>query len=333
MSQTASPDPAYLNSNLWQMKQAAIGKTPFTVIFSDLDDSLYHPHRPEVTTKVFEYCAAKNWPIAVVTGVNIEGVLARSQKGQFPPPHLIVGHVSTDIWVLQGDQPTKESYLQDMTFDKSLKEKFPRHEIVKKGAKICEELAQAKPMLAFTFQESEREKEYLKTSAVTPEPYKVSFYFKAVSPEELASVNKLLQDSFPDQCILVSDHTSHNRRFPEDAPMYCADILPVSKGDAVSYLADLLHIEQGIAAGDSGNDKELLLETPSQFLSVVAGGAKAELTKVIKSLPITPTQTPGLGKIEAFGKQPKFFYQEPHPEHLGPETILEALPLLPVLYR
>jgi hypothetical protein len=63
----------------------------------------------------------------------------------------------------------------------------------------------------------------------------------------------------------------------------CVDVAAFSKNKAVKYIMKLTKSDIGIVAGDSGNDKLMILNAPSA--AIIAGGANKELIDEIMKIP------------------------------------------------
>jgi hypothetical protein len=82
--------------------------------------------------------------------------------------------------------------------------------------------------------------------------------------------------------------------------------LPITKSDAVNSVSDQYQTEINIIAGDSGNDKEMILSEGD--ISIVVGGAKQELVDALKNaLDFTPLKS--FTRRYESGKQ-RFFWKE-----------------------
>lgn len=319
-----SPPAMYRDSRIWQMREYARNmRAPFIVIFADLDDTFYHPEVPNVSQQLYTYCQEKKWPIVILTGNSFNGVMAKISNGILPAFSVIVGHVSTDMWIQDAQNPL--TYRQDTDFEEYIRQrKFDRGQIIEKGFNLIQ--TQQKKLPEFAFQNTEAERKFIKTR-VTQEPYKVSFFLTASSVAKVARIKTILENHFKPYTVLISDHTAYNRTQKKKWPKkFCLDILPLSKGDAVNYLARLLAIKKGIVAGDSGNDIQMLMDTPPQLLSVLVGGSKAEALAAIRKATIShDTHQPGIRVIVNARGSKKLCYVEPDTSRRGPESILKAL--------
>ena len=310
-------------SNLWK-KTSERG-----ALFIDLDDSFYHPTVPGVTQDLYNKSVEQGWPVIVVTGNAFEGVLPRVISNQIPAPHIIVGSVGTEIWVLHDDAALQTAYRKDAAFEQHiLSMGYNRYDIAKKVADLITEMSDTESHHNFSFQHPERETSYLHKGEPTPEPFKVSLYYYTNTVEDLESLRSRLLEMFPNHTILISYHTTYNQAHAgEDVKAYCVDILPIGKAGAVNYLTQALNISQGMVVGDSGNDVEMLLETSPALLSLLVGGAKKEAEVALQTGNSIQVEDWRVNLFTMNG-QTKICSIDQSQKRVGPESVIAALHML-----
>lgn len=278
---------AYTGSELISMldKQADAGE-PETALCVDIDNTFHKKGYEEAMRKLTEHANERNVPIIAVTGNGFEGVLKRITSGELPPFAGIAGAVGTELWILHRNATTgKISYEKDVFFEATLREAvYNRLDIVKKADRMIQELSVAHPDWHLNFQVPEHEAAFLKDQTIEHQPFKTSFHFFS-QPTGIDTVGKEMHAHFPGNYIVICEEINHNRTLPPDAPVrkYCIDILPIGKSGVVTYLSKLVGIKQGIVAGDSGNDIEMLTGN-KQLDAVLVGGHTAEAGAGIRRL-------------------------------------------------
>lgn len=241
-----------------------------TAIFTDLDDTFVHPNDSDSRWEIAEFCKQHNWKLVIVTGNDWPALEPRLASKEFPYPDAIIAQVGTDIWY-QGQDAT--TYQRDEDFRARLAGSgFRRQEIVRQGEILVAKLAADFPQWQLEFQPWE---------PAPDQPYKVSFYFTASTLNDVASIERQSRQHFAPYRVIISEHTSYNRAHPDRPTRYCADVVPTGKAEAVTYIAEKWSVTKGIVAGDSGNDVDMLLNTPPQILSVLVADAKPEAVAAI----------------------------------------------------
>ncbi|MDO8601890.1 MAG: HAD family hydrolase [bacterium] len=278
---------AYTDSELIRMLdlQADSGE-PETALCVDIDNTFHKKGYEEAMRQLTQNANERHIPIIAVTGNGFEGVLERINSGELPPFAGIAGAVGTELWILHRDATTgKMTYKKDTFFENTLREAvYDRLEIVKKSELMIRELSTSRPNWQLNFQQPEREEVFLKDQNAEHQPFKTSFHFFA-SPSEIDVVGKEIHTRFPGNYIVICEEINHNRTLAENAPIrkYCIDILPIGKSGVITYLSKLVGIKQGIVAGDSGNDIEMLTRSCG-LDAVLVGGHTAEAASEIHKL-------------------------------------------------
>lgn len=278
---------AYTGSELIMMldKQADSGE-PETALCVDIDNTFHKKGYEEAMRQLTQNANEHHIPIIAVTGNGFEGVLTRINSRELPPFAGIAGAVGTELWILHRNDATgRMTYKKDTFFENTLCEAvYNRLEIVKKSERMIKELSITRPNWQLNFQQPENEAAFLKNQTTPHQPFKTSFHFFS-SSAEIDTVGKEMHARFPANYIVICEEINHNRTLAENAPIrkYCIDILPIGKAGVITYLSKLVGIKQGIVAGDSGNDIEMLTKT-NVFSPVLVGGHTAEAGAGIQKL-------------------------------------------------
>lgn len=240
---------------------------PKQALITDIDNTFYRSDNPAAIAAAWrlrEQATYDSYPIIAVTGNSYTVIQRRIDSGELPNFDTIVGSVGTEIWQQQSD-----TYIFDAAYDDRLKQTGYEHQHVTADADaLLTSLNATMPDVSLQFQD-----------ASVNSVYKTSLYFFADNPTDLLIITQEFAHHFPKYKIVVSEEIHYNATLqPDDArKKYCLDIVPATKADAVNYLIDTMHLTKGIVAGDSGNDIDMLLDTPDSFVAVAVGGYKQEL--------------------------------------------------------
>lgn len=320
----------YLGSELLKIKKTQENnQRPFTVIVTDIDNTFIREDRLDASKELIKKAEKENYPIIAVTGNSFEGVKNRIEEGELPYFQIIAGSVGTEIWILKEKPTGEKEYIKDEMFEKILKASgFERKELTKRAMELVEELQNNYPNADFSFQKPEEEKDYLDGKISNVQPFKISFYFLASSLEEINQIGKEIHKKFPNQKFVIAEEIGYSKNHPEEKrKKYCLDILPVTKAEVVNYLTFLTDIKQGIVAGDSGNDIDMLINS-AKLNAVLVGGAKPEAELAIDSVITGKKKGRRSFKIITGSTgESKFCYKETG-NLLGPESILRAIEIL-----
>ena len=302
-----------------------------TALFTDIDNTFYKAGKENAMAYLTEKAKEGNVPIIAVTGNDFNGVHKRIESGELPHFQVIAGSVGTEIWVLHKSEDGKYEYKKDEYFEKLLTEGgFEREELVKKSLDLIKELSVKSPESRFDFQIPEIESAWLADKTAKCQSFKISFYFFA-DRQSLEQISKMAQEYFPSQSVIICEEINYNSTLSPDEVVkkYCLDVLPIAKGDTVNYLSKLSDIQQGIVAGDSGNDVEMLLHSGS-LNSVLVGGYKPEAEKYIgEALTVKKRGRRSLQKIVQPDGSIKAIYIEQEPgQHQAAESIKRAAEIL-----
>lgn len=245
-------------------------------LITDIDDTLYradHDGAVKAAWDLRDKATNTPYPIIAVTGGDYEQLVrARLESKELPILDVLVTSVGTEIRYPMPDN----SYEKDEEYDRLLKASgYDRLAILGKLQAVLTDLRQAGNEI--DFQEPQAEAVYLKKPDPSYLPYKVSLHFFA--DDDGRSIAQVFKQAFPALKIVVAEEIHHNATLAPDQTYkkYCLDIMPATKADAVNYLIKKLALDQGVVAGDSGNDIDMLLETPKSFVAVAVGGHKDEL--------------------------------------------------------
>jgi hydroxymethylpyrimidine pyrophosphatase-like HAD family hydrolase len=276
---------------------------PRTMIHTDIDNTFKMADRTRIDTSfaLFETLRKHHIPIHAITGAGFSSVLERIEKGELPYFSVISSKVGTERYILT-EKDGKKEYIRDVSWDEKMRQTgYDRKTVVLKLKNLIE-----KPPIkitGFTFQNPSEEEEFLK-SGITEQPFKTSCYFFSSDPKKAAIE---IRKKFPDCRVVICEEINHNRQIkPGEPKKWCLDILPITKSDAVNSVSDQYQTEINIIAGDSGNDKEMILSEGD--ISIVVGGAKQELVDALKNaLDFTPLKS--FTRRYESGKQ-RFFWKE-----------------------
>lgn len=112
---------------------------------------------------------------------------------------------------------------------------------------------------------------------IAPQDKKISFFSES-TPEEAAGMKKAIHEILASPQIdreKVKVIISHDADLTSGVVRFNIDLVPVSKQDAIEFMAKKYHIK-AIVAGDSGNDADMIANAEG---GIVVGGVKAELTQ------------------------------------------------------
>lgn len=350
--------PEYRNSILVSLlaKQLEIGRRPFLAA-TDIDGTWYVRTQPgesrekilrESTEETLQFLNENHIPLGASTGRDLESVFAEQRKGNLPAFAFLVTAVGTEIWVRQIDG----HYLLDKNYEAAFKDKFPRSKIYELLNDLKEKIDKEDPQLGLVFQardkeenvsawagisaqyqnNSEREEAAKKQNlAPRPEPYKISFYFNAASLEEIGLVSSKFHERLNKAELghlkVIISKSSYGPKTEDGQSRYYIDVVPVSKGDAISYLAQISGALT-IAAGDAGND-ELMLKAAD--LGVVVGNTKPELTEALDQIK-PEKQTSHFKKFkDEQGKLHLLYIDDSSKGREGPESLVRAIHAFSIL--
>lgn len=260
------------------LAQAKAGRKRSALI-TDIDNTLYRAGHKVAVQAAWDLRAKATeapYPIIAVTGAGYEQLVrARIEAHELPVLDVLVTSVGTEIRYLLPDG----SYQKDEIYDEQLKSTgYNRLSVVRQAQEII-----AAQEHEVTFQNPAAESAYLASLDPTYLPYKASLHFFAEDGGK--EIQKVFKRKFSDLKIVVCEEINHNAKLKPDEKRkkYCLDIMPATKADAVNYLIKKFVIEQGVMAGDSGNDIDMLLETPKSFVAVAVGGHKAEIKQALET--------------------------------------------------
>ena len=263
-------------------QQEEIGRKR-TALITDIDNTFYragHEAAVKAAWDVRQKAMDAPYPIIAVTGADYEALVrGRLESNELPTVEIVVSSVGTEIWFLQPDG----SYQKDDDYEKLLQAAgYKRLSITIRTRDLLPKLRKAG--YEIDFQEPTVEAAYIKNPDPTHLPYKVSLHFFA-DEKKWSDIAKLFEQEFKRSKIVVCEEIHHNATLPpgERHKKYCLDIMAATKADAVNYLIEKLRLEQGVVAGDSGNDIDMLLKTPDTFVAVAVGGHKPELKAALEA--------------------------------------------------
>lgn len=270
-------------------RQKEKGEEP-AALFSDFDGTLFSGDISK-TAGLVNLAKQKDVPVIPVTGRGalalkalVDGFVAEYNQQHPDQPveeinfDAIIGAVGTEIYIAKS-KDGKTEYKKDEKYERQMIEQgFVRPEIARKVAELVTELSELHPELSIDYQDAfvDVEKEYLTGNVgAKVQPFKISLNFNAKDTEEVELVRKHFEDKFPTLMVVISQAVIYNSDNQDERKQYCLDILPVTKADAVDYLAKKVGVSQGLVAGDSGNDSTMLADSEN-LEAVLVGGHKPE---------------------------------------------------------
>ncbi len=298
---------------------------PFSVAYTDVDNTFYRQDRHDVAQELGRAASEGGYPIIAVTGNDYGGMMNRINSGELPRFDLIIGAVGTEVWALQEDGQT---YAPDRFFERTLQESgYQRPEVAAKVGQFIDSMNTARPDLTIALQRAEEEAAYLRgNAAANVQPFKISCTFFASSEAEVAEFSQSTNIWFPEQKAVICEEIGYNSQLPAGQwpRKYNLDVLPITKLGAIEYTSDLLDVKQGIVAGDSGNDIDMLLQSDS-LTAVVVGGAKNELRQAASAATAEKQTRWRTGEQNGSSKT---VFIEDQPDQLGPDSVLHAAKVL-----
>lgn len=320
-------DETYASSSILLKRDVQVARgEAFTAGFTDIDNSYFRHDRAEVSRELADQAEKQAYPLICVTGNDFGGVMHRVDDGQLTRFDIVIGSVGTEIWALQ----SYGTYKKDMLFEKMLLDSgFDRVTIAAHAAQCMRSINAGNDRLQLQYQNASLETDFLSTADMTGvQPFKLSFHFFAESEDELRQFTVDAATQFPQQELVICEEIGHNSQLgPDDTrKKYCLDIVPVTKAGAVRYVAELLDVQKGIVAGDSGNDTDMLVNSGG-LAAIVVGGAKAELLSAVSEK--TGNEAKGsFTQVRDEMNGVKAYYVERDANRLGPDSIAHAAKVL-----
>lgn len=285
-----NPLDAYIGSEYLSMirKQEKEGRPP-AALFTDIDRTFYLDKRAEASKKLFKDLQQDSYPIVAVTGNSFSAIEKRIQSNELPYFPVIIGAVGTEIYVLHEENENK-IYKKDEAYEKFLYTKdYNRPELAKKSQQTIDDLGgknpqyqESRPEWKLQFQEPEKEQSYIEGKEDNVQPFKISFNAFTTNEASLEALKTQLQIRFRGTNVVICEDTNYNDQLHEDDTnkKYNIDILPITKGGAVDYIAEKTGVKFEVRAGDSGNDLEMLTDGKAD-VSVSVGGSRHELKNIV----------------------------------------------------
>lgn len=304
------------------------GENP-TALFTDIDNTFYKADKKDALATLTREAREKNIPIIAVTGNDFKGMKEKINKEELPYFDVVVGSVGTEIWVLHKKVDSQITYKKDDYFEKLLIESgFEREKLVRTSIDFIDDLKNSLPESEIDFQNPELEREWLSNKNLNCQPFKISLYFFA-NQQLLKEISKKAEKKFSNQSVIICEEINYNSSLPpnEETKKYCLDMLPVTKKDAVDYLSKLAGIKQGIVAGDSGNDVDMLLNS-GNLNAVLVGGYKNEAIREINKSIFEKKPGRSFQKVMQSDGSIKAIYIEKDPKRQASDSILRAAKIL-----
>ncbi|MGH7157991.1 MAG: HAD family hydrolase [Candidatus Saccharimonadales bacterium] len=253
-----------------------------SALITDIDNTLYragHDGAVQAAWDLRANATGTPYPIVAVTGADYDQLVrGRLESKELPLLDVLVTSVGTEIRYLMPDG----TYEKDTEYGNLLKKTgYNRLIIISRLQTLLPQLRAAEGA-EIDFQDAAAETAYAKKPDPTFLPYKVGLHF--FSKDDGKKMQERFRRELPHLKIVVCEEIHHNSSLKpgEKRKKYCLDIMPATKADAANYLIKKLGLKQGVVAGDSGNDIDMLLETPHSFVAVAVGGHKAELQAALE---------------------------------------------------
>ncbi|MBD3244580.1 MAG: hypothetical protein GF335_01155 [Candidatus Moranbacteria bacterium] len=273
------------------------------IVFSDYDWTFKREGMLEETNINQELADQAMVPTIIVSGRNRRELLRHIIKDGFKLPEAISSSVGTELWILkktltkdQEKEILKEEnldqvldlYEADPGYEKNLISKgYDKKSVLEKSRKMLDKIYKNHPNWNLGFQPNQ---EMVNDNGETIDlnTLKVSFNFYLPEDEKDESefqekVASEVARFFPEVKIIVCSDDFIGEK-PGKKVRFNLDLLPVGKDYVVKYMREHFGTE-GLVAGDSGNDLEMLLYSGAPA-SVLVGGSKPEAVSVVnKNIP------------------------------------------------
>ncbi len=264
-----SDEHIYTQSSIKQLLNTQSGAgLPRTALFADIDNTLYHETTRLALQAAVQLLRQENWPLITVTGMTAESVLQRVAGEIIPAPDAVMAELGSVLMIKQQNG----KYERDEQYNKFIAPLLkPQQQLLLQFAEIPAAIKQQFNLVL----QDELAAQALNGKLVS----KLGLFASTIqSPENIPSA---LHGSFPGASIIVSQHIPG---VAEElvAGKYCVDVAYVSKLSSVNYLIDKLNIQFGIAAGDSGNDADMLFNSKVRC-GIIVGGAEKQVKQFILS--------------------------------------------------
>ncbi len=268
------------------------------------------------TERTTQFLEEHHVPIIAVTGRDLKMV---QEDQRLPMFDGVASAVGTEVYSNQKDG----TYQLDDQFDSYLRQDigYKREEVYQVCAGFQHNLVLANQEIKLEFQPRDRV-----GSSEQPQPYKISFNFEGDqqtvdmlnSAEGEQSLRAVLNENGFQNVKLVF---SWDRDLGGGRSRYNIDVVPLTKKDAVDYLAKKFGC-LAFTAGDSGNDKEMIFESETAGAGIVVGGAKDELRRALDVLKGNLTrETPHFISL----RDDRLLFKDIDSSRRGPESLLKAI--------
>lgn len=329
-SASVTSQPPYTGSELLAMRDAQEqAGEPFTVLFTDLDDTLYHVDSPASSHELAVLAERDHIPIIGVTGGDIAYVERRIAEGSFPYLQAVATETGTQIWVLTSTELGERRYRQDLSYEQRMFERgFNRSALVQQADAWMTAVNGTDESFELDFYERELEMKFLDGASVERPRFSIGCHFYASSPETFEALSLAAAEAFSGHSVVISEDSHFSQQADPSDPrrMYCVFIVSTTKAGAVRYLTNTLGIQSGMVAGDSGNDLDMLTHS-SRFTGVVVGGAKRELLAAVEKLTVSRRRKGPASSFQTIVLEDGTeitLYIEPRPDRKGAHSILRA---------
>lgn len=227
-------------------------KTPF-VIFSDIDRTFYHEDALQDMENLGRGLENANMGLVLVTGRRDTNI----NLGDLPMPDLLVQAAGTEIYIR-----TDKGLVLDEKYAEKIGAGWEREEIMESVNSFL------------------RQKEWEKRVKLPDQDSKweIVSFFTGTETKVRAFVAELEQHLLavsPDTNLKVTYWENHN---PKPGSFnFFVGVVPKNAGkvEAIRHLQDVLDIKDGLVAGDSRIDSDMLLQ--SDFPAVIVGESRPSL--------------------------------------------------------
>lgn len=314
------------SSTLIQKLQNKLGKK-YKVLFTDIDDtylcsaSLGKSKTIKATHILTDFLNKHSIPVIAVTARSIQDVQHGYISQYLPKFDAIASSLGTELWLRDqhGKYVQDKSYYNKILNDTGYK-RDKIHAICKQFIKQARTLY---PHMRIIFQFQDKESNIEKARAQQELlPFKISMNFRS-SPETAHALNILLKKILSKKGLpKVKTVLSIDKKKGPDIYRYNFDVVAATKDMAVSYIQKKYNCK-GIVAGDSGNDKNMILRAGDA--AIVVGKCKQDLREIVQKHAVRKHKY--ISSIQNEGNN-RIVYIEPQNSKLeGPQSILNALVL------
>lgn len=287
----------------------------------------------ENTENLTSWLDSHHVPIIAVSGRNFDLITQGEPGGKnyseerFPLFDAIISSVGTEISIRKKDGV----YVKESTFDSYIREtvKYDRDEIYALSQKVIASVNEGHDRPILRFQDHDAD-----PNEGQKQPYKISFNFNESGMTQDEIKRKFQEELTATGRDMINVVVSTDGPPVDGINRYCIDLVPVTKADAVSYLASKFCC-LGVVSGDSGNDSDAILSAGEA--GIMVGNRAPELDDHDRQLRNTVNSKRTRHFLyyddESTARFPHLLFVDPHRDRLGPASELKALQSLNLLLR